>query len=215
MDKTSPNGCAVSEIDLIDLEDLEDSTLLQSTTPQQRLVLGMIKTLGKARMLTEAIEVQMEVFLGGYTKEKKVVPIRVDFLLPKFRLVIEVDGEAHNTEKVMKRDEIRDFVTQGLGLYVLHIENRQLTDPEMKALLYKDLQELLSRPATKKERERIRQRVSKARKALMKGRSKAVTRLAHMQSQLRLKGLKLRSSEFWGGKSTILRPRKTSRSKTP
>ena len=55
----------------------------------------------------------------------------VDFCCPSERLVIELDGSAHDSERAGARDEARAQFLSSAGLTVLRLENRHvLENPE-------------------------------------------------------------------------------------
>ena len=54
-----------------------------------------------------------------------------DFVLPDFRLVIEIDGKSHNNEKAKKKDQARTLALAGLGWDVVRVTNDEVfADPE-------------------------------------------------------------------------------------
>ena len=50
----------------------------------------------------------------------------VDFYCHKAKLVIEIDGNIHNNEKVKERDEGRTFEIENFGLKVIRFTNNQI-----------------------------------------------------------------------------------------
>ena len=50
----------------------------------------------------------------------------VDFYCPKSKLVIEVDGEIHETEEAIENDSHRTAVLEGYGLKVLRFRNEEV-----------------------------------------------------------------------------------------
>ncbi len=50
----------------------------------------------------------------------------VDFYCAALRLVIEVDGEVHDSEQAKVRDEVRSKILQGYGLQVLRVTNGEV-----------------------------------------------------------------------------------------
>ena len=55
--------------------------------------------------------------IGGYI---------VDFYCSAFKLVVELDGEIHNTTKSREYDQIRDNFLNELGLKVLRFKNEEV-----------------------------------------------------------------------------------------
>ncbi|MBK9108412.1 MAG: endonuclease domain-containing protein [Saprospiraceae bacterium] len=51
-----------------------------------------------------------------------------DFYCDELKLVLELDGPIHETQK--EYDEVRDQIIQELGLHVLRIKNEELSDME-------------------------------------------------------------------------------------
>ena len=49
-----------------------------------------------------------------------------DFFLPRFGLIIELDGGIHSTEENKKKDIIKDIVYESLGYHVLRMWNNQV-----------------------------------------------------------------------------------------
>jgi very-short-patch-repair endonuclease len=50
----------------------------------------------------------------------------VDFYCPQFKLVVEIDGATHETEKELEHDRIRQNFLEGLGLEVKRYDNLQI-----------------------------------------------------------------------------------------
>ena len=66
--------------------------------------------------------------INGY-RFKKQHPISkfiVDFYCHKALLVIEIDGDIHNKEEVLERDEGREYELQKLGLTILRFTNEEV-----------------------------------------------------------------------------------------
>ena len=83
-----------------------------------------------ARQFRKALtdgEVRIWVGLKGkpeglhFRKQHPIGPYIVDFYCSKAKLVIEIDGEAHDREDNPQRDERRTRYLENLGLEVLHI----------------------------------------------------------------------------------------------
>ena len=56
-----------------------------------------------------------------FRRQYPVGPYIADFYCPAAKLVIEVDGDAHNFAESAARDEVRDRFIRSLGLEVLRI----------------------------------------------------------------------------------------------
>lgn len=61
-----------------------------------------------------------------FYRQKPILNYIVDFYCPKAKLVIEVDGDYHNTPAQTEKDAIRDAQLQQLGLVVLRFSNEQV-----------------------------------------------------------------------------------------
>jgi len=59
-----------------------------------------------------------------FYRQKIIGNYIVDFYCPKAKLVIELDGGQHYTNKGKNRDEERDTYLRGLGLEVLRFSDR-------------------------------------------------------------------------------------------
>ena len=61
-----------------------------------------------------------------FRRQHSIGPFVVDFYCPKERLVIELEGSAHDSEHTAIRDEARERFLSAAGLTVLRVENRHL-----------------------------------------------------------------------------------------
>lgn len=61
-----------------------------------------------------------------FYRQKNVGNYIVDFYCPAGKLIIELDGGQHYTEKGMKKDEIRDRYLDSLGYSVLRFSDREV-----------------------------------------------------------------------------------------
>jgi very-short-patch-repair endonuclease len=52
----------------------------------------------------------------------------VDFYCPEERLVVELEGSAHDSERTAARDDVRERFLSNTGLSVLRIENRNVLE---------------------------------------------------------------------------------------
>lgn len=57
-----------------------------------------------------------------------------DFYIPKYKLLIEIDGGVHETERQRMRDTMKDVVYRSLGYNVLRIKNNEVEYFELKQL---------------------------------------------------------------------------------
>ena len=63
-----------------------------------------------------------------FRRQHAIGPYVVDFYCPAERLVVELDGSAHDSERSVVRDEIRERFLNDAGLTVLRIENRHVLE---------------------------------------------------------------------------------------
>jgi len=81
-----------------------------------------------------------------YNRKKKKGYI-VDFYLPRFKLVFEIDGKHHKKENVMFYDETRNLYLAQRGIQVVRIENKETHAKNIRQLERKIL-DLLTRRAS-------------------------------------------------------------------
>ncbi|MBT3384524.1 MAG: endonuclease domain-containing protein [Prolixibacteraceae bacterium] len=68
----------------------------------------------------------------------------VDFYCPKYKIVIELDGEPHFTEDQVNKDRLRDKRFQELGHKVLRYENLHVFDhPDF---IFDDIKKIITSP---------------------------------------------------------------------
>ena len=61
-----------------------------------------------------------------FQRQKAINDFIVDFYCHKAKLVIEIDGSEHYTEKGVRKDEFRTEVLEGYDLRVIRFTNRQI-----------------------------------------------------------------------------------------
>lgn len=61
-----------------------------------------------------------------FYRQKPLLAFVVDFYCPAAKLVIELDGSQHFAEEHQAKDQERDAVLAGSGLWVLRFDNRQI-----------------------------------------------------------------------------------------
>ena len=61
-----------------------------------------------------------------FYRQKPVGDYIVDFICPKAKLVVELDGGQHYTEEGRQKDKVRDEYLAGLGLQVLRFSDRDI-----------------------------------------------------------------------------------------
>lgn len=64
--------------------------------------------------------------IGPFERRARVGPYEVDFLFPRQRLVVELDGFVHLAAPVMEKDRKKDRALAALGYRVLHVQNQEL-----------------------------------------------------------------------------------------
>jgi very-short-patch-repair endonuclease len=84
--------------------------------------------------------------LGGLRFKRQVGIDRyvVDFYCPAKRLIVELDGEIHDSERQSEHDLNRDIFLRSQGLRILRIPNRDL-DQDLESVLRR-IQEAAERP---------------------------------------------------------------------
>ena len=61
-----------------------------------------------------------------FQRQKAIDDFIADFYCHKAKLVIEIDGSQHNTEKGEKEDAFRTEILEGYDLTVIRLTNRQI-----------------------------------------------------------------------------------------
>ena len=61
-----------------------------------------------------------------FQRQKAIDNFIADFYCHKAKLVIEIDGSGHYTEKGKQKDEFRTEILQGYDLKVIRFTNRQI-----------------------------------------------------------------------------------------
>lgn len=69
-----------------------------------------------------------QVFDYKFRRQHGIGNYIVDFYCPKLKLVIEVDGESHLSQKEIKHDIKRDKYLGDLGITVFRFNNQQIYD---------------------------------------------------------------------------------------
>jgi very-short-patch-repair endonuclease len=67
-----------------------------------------------------------------FYRQKPVGDYIVDFLAPKTKLVVEVDGSQHTESEHAKKDKDRDEYLAAVGLKVLRFNSTIRLDPPLK-----------------------------------------------------------------------------------
>ena len=61
-----------------------------------------------------------------FQRQKAIDNFIADFYCHKAKLIIEIDGSQHRTEKGQEKDEFRTSILEGYGLKVIRFTNRQI-----------------------------------------------------------------------------------------
>ena len=61
-----------------------------------------------------------------FRRQQSVGPYIVDFYCPREKLVVELEGAAHDSDPAWKHDEKREQYLRCMGLTVLRLENRHV-----------------------------------------------------------------------------------------
>ncbi len=74
--------------------------------------------------------------LSGHTFKRQVpiTPYIVDFLCPSARLIVELDGEPHETAERRKRDATRDAWLRGQAFEIGRVSSMETTSPTLNWL---------------------------------------------------------------------------------
>ena len=71
-----------------------------------------------------------------FRRQQSIGPYIVDFYCATERLVIELEGAAHNSERAVGQDEVREQFLRSLGLSVIRLENRHVIEDPDAVLAY-------------------------------------------------------------------------------
>lgn len=61
-----------------------------------------------------------------FRRQVGIGPYIADFYSPRIRLVIELDGESHDDDAAIARDNERDAFMKALGIFVLRFSNTEV-----------------------------------------------------------------------------------------
>ena len=84
------------------------------------------KSMTKAETTLWQVIKRGQIFGLHFRRQHPINRFIADFYCHKARLVIEVDGEIHNTQDQMEYDECRNYFMNELGLLVLRFTNKQV-----------------------------------------------------------------------------------------
>ena len=71
-----------------------------------------------------------------FRRQQSIGPYIVDFYCAAEKLVIELDGAAHDSERAASQDETREQFLRSLGLTVIRLENRHVIEDPDAVLAY-------------------------------------------------------------------------------
>jgi very-short-patch-repair endonuclease len=71
-----------------------------------------------------------------FRRQQSIGPYIVDFYCPSEKLVVELEGAAHDGERAANRDEVRERFLRSLGLTVVRLENRHVLENPEGVLAY-------------------------------------------------------------------------------
>ena len=71
-----------------------------------------------------------------FRRQQSIGPYVVDFYCAAERLVIELEGAAHDSERAASQDEARERFLRSLGLSVIRLENRHVMENPEGVLAY-------------------------------------------------------------------------------
>ena len=63
-----------------------------------------------------------------FQRQKAIDNFIADFYCHKAKLVIEIDGSQHHTNKGKEKDEFRTIILEGYDLKVIRLSNRQIDE---------------------------------------------------------------------------------------
>ena len=80
-------------------------------------------------------------------KKGKVIKFYiVDFFIPKYNLIIELDGEYHNTIQQFHRDKSKDLAIRKLKYWVLRLENHIVYNKHKLESVFNYAEQMLTSP---------------------------------------------------------------------
>ena len=125
--------------------------MLNDIAPQSGLSLARAKRLRRRQTRAEStlwVHIRAKRFHGyKFRRQVPIGPFIVDFLSVEHRLVIEIDGESHETEDAKAYDKRREDYLRTCGFQILRFSNEQTIDSvdvvlrrieEMIGLIVKD-----------------------------------------------------------------------------
>lgn len=74
-----------------------------------------------------------------FQRQKAIDDFIADFYCHKAKLIIEIDGSQHYTEKGKQRDDFRTEVLEGYDLKVIRFTNKQIDDNFINVCEYIDM----------------------------------------------------------------------------
>lgn len=120
--------------------------LREKQTPAERLMQAKLRFAGITAVFQYPV-----IFSGGY--------IIADFYLPRFGVILEIDGGYHQTEEQIKKDLAKDNAYKSHGYNVVRIKNTEVDTFHTKSLTtFRKTKELKTRNPDKvtQKKKRIR-----------------------------------------------------------
>jgi very-short-patch-repair endonuclease len=71
-----------------------------------------------------------------FRRQQSIGPYTVDFYCPAEKLIVELEGAAHDSEQSASRDEIRERLLRSQGYIVIRLENRHVMEDPDAVLAY-------------------------------------------------------------------------------
>ena len=74
-----------------------------------------------------------------FQRQKAIDNFIADFYCHKAKLIIEIDGSQHNTEKAKQKDDFRTEILEGYDLKVIRFTNNQIDENFINVCEYIDM----------------------------------------------------------------------------
>ena len=91
-----------------------------------------------------------------FRRQKPLFGFIVDFYCAEHRLVIEIDGQIHDTPEIQAADQERTSLLEGRGFTVIRIPNRRVTEDEITRKIQRAVCALRSGPPSPVSGEGVR-----------------------------------------------------------
>jgi very-short-patch-repair endonuclease len=74
-------------------------------------------------------------FKGRYVSQFVMLPYIFDFVLPELKLLVEIDGNVHDTLENQERDRKKTSLALSKGYKVLRLRNSEVKDVTLQTIL--------------------------------------------------------------------------------